>query len=51
MAISPKIKEYLDNQGVSYEIAEHPLAYTATEVAGSQHVSGKKNGEIGDGKI
>lgn len=42
MAISPKIKEYLDNQGISYEIAEHPLAYTATEVAGSQHIPGRQ---------
>jgi Ala-tRNA(Pro) deacylase len=42
MAISKKIKEYLEEEQVKYEIAEHPLAYTATEIAGSQHVPGKQ---------
>ena len=42
MAISTKIKEYLEKEGVQFEVAEHPLAYTATEVAGSQHVPGKQ---------
>ncbi len=42
MAISSKVKEYLDKEGVKYEVAEHPLAYTATEIAGSQHVPGKQ---------
>jgi len=42
MAISTKIREYLEKEGVQFEVAEHPLAYTATEVAGSQHVPGKQ---------
>ncbi len=42
MTISPKVKEFLDKEQVKYEVAEHPLAYTATEVAGVQHVPGKK---------
>jgi Ala-tRNA(Pro) deacylase len=42
MTISPKIKNFLDKEKVKYEIAEHPLAYTASEVAGAQHVPGKK---------
>jgi len=42
MAISAKIKEYLEKERVHFEVAEHPLAYTATEVAGSQHVPGKQ---------
>jgi Ala-tRNA(Pro) deacylase len=42
MTIPTKIREYLDKNNVKFEIAEHPLAYTATEVAGKQHVSGKQ---------
>lgn len=42
MPISPKVKEYLEKQNVKYEVAEHPLAFTASEIAGSQHVPGKQ---------
>lgn len=42
MPISPKIKEYLEKEGISYEIAKHTLAYTASEIAGTQHVPGKQ---------
>jgi Ala-tRNA(Pro) deacylase len=42
MTISAKIKHYLDENGIDYETAEHPLAYTAMEVAGSQHIPGKQ---------
>lgn len=42
MSISPKVKNFLDKEKVKYEIAEHSLAYTASEVAGAQHVPGKK---------
>lgn len=42
MAISTKIREYLEKESVKFETAEHPLAYTATEVAGTQHVPGKQ---------
>lgn len=42
MTISAKVKAYLDENRVNYEIAEHPLAYTAAEVAGSQHIPGKQ---------
>jgi len=42
MTISKKLKKYLDKEGVPYETKEHPLAYTAQEVAGSQHVPGKQ---------
>lgn len=41
MTISKKIKSYLEKEKVSFEIAEHPLAYTASEIAQSQHVPGK----------
>lgn len=42
MAVSSKLKSYLDKEKIHYEIAEHPLAYTASEIAGSQHVPGKQ---------
>ena len=42
MAIPSKLKSYLDKEKVRYEIAEHTLAYTASEVAGSHHVPGKQ---------
>jgi len=42
MPVSPKLKKYLDEKNVSYEISEHTLAYTASEIAGVQHVPGKQ---------
>ncbi|HEX7121158.1 MAG TPA: YbaK/EbsC family protein [Gemmatimonadaceae bacterium] len=36
------LKELLDRSGVAYESLRHPPAYTAQEVAGSAHVSGKE---------
>jgi Ala-tRNA(Pro) deacylase len=42
MTISAKIIQYLDENGIEYQIAEHPLAYTAAEVAGTQHIPGKQ---------
>lgn len=35
-----RLIEYLDERGVSYEREDHPVAYTAQEVAASEHVSG-----------
>jgi Ala-tRNA(Pro) deacylase len=34
------IGKYLEEQGVEFEIHEHPAAYTAQEVAAEEHVSG-----------
>ena len=42
MSISQKIKSYLDKEKVKYQVLEHPLAYTAMEIAGSQHVPGRE---------
>lgn len=42
MTISSKIKSFLDNSKVGYQILEHPVAYTALEVAGSQHIPGRQ---------
>ena len=35
-----KIGKYLSEHGVSFEVHEHPPAYTAQEVAAEEHVSG-----------
>lgn len=42
MDISKKIKDYLEKENIQYEMADHPLAYTATEIAGSKHIPGKQ---------
>ncbi len=34
------VTEYLSEQGVKYELHEHPPAYTAQEAAAEEHVSG-----------
>lgn len=40
MPIMKKLRELFDGANVSYEVYNHPLAYTAQEVAQTQHVSG-----------
>jgi Ala-tRNA(Pro) deacylase len=37
-----KLREYLESNGVQYEVIEHSLAYTAQEIAASAHVPGKQ---------
>jgi len=39
---SRKIKAYLDQAGVKYEVIEHSVVYTAQEVAAVTHVKGKE---------
>ncbi len=41
MSMSEKLKTFLKEKGVSYELLPHPKAYTAQEVAHSLHTSGK----------
>jgi Ala-tRNA(Pro) deacylase len=41
MSISQKLKGYLDQEKIDYEMLEHSLAYTAMEIAGSQHIPGR----------
>ncbi len=40
MAIPASISNYLDKAGVSYDVIEHPLAYTAQEEAAVTHIPG-----------
>lgn len=42
MSISAKLKSYLEKEKVDYKVLEHSPAYTATEIAGAQHVPGRQ---------
>jgi Ala-tRNA(Pro) deacylase len=46
MPILRKLKELLDEARVSYEVYNHPLAYTAQEIAAQQHFSGKEMAKV-----
>ena len=41
MATVPWIKEMLEKRGVAYKETHHRVAFTAQEVAQSEHISGK----------
>ena len=42
MAISDRLKGFLQEAGVRYVVAKHPVAYTAQEIAAAQHVPGRQ---------
>ena len=42
MAILKKLKDYLEKNQVSCEVGYHARAYTAQEIAATQHVPGKE---------
>ena len=46
MPILKKLKDLLDEARVEYEIHNHPLAYTAQEIASRQHFSGKEMAKV-----
>ncbi len=46
MPILRKLRELLDREKISYEVFNHPLAYTAQEIAASQHVSGREMAKV-----
>jgi Ala-tRNA(Pro) deacylase len=46
MPIMKKLKELFDQAKVSYEIYNHPLAYTAQEIAQKQHFSGDQMAKV-----
>lgn len=46
MAILKRLKEILDEAKVPYEVYNHPLAYTAQEIAAKQHVSGNELAKV-----
>jgi Ala-tRNA(Pro) deacylase len=37
-----KLKEFLDANGVAHAVIPHPVAFTATSVAGAAHIPGKE---------
>jgi len=41
MPVLKKLRAFLDDAGVSYEILSHPRAYTSEGVAAAQHVPGR----------
>ena len=46
MAIIKKLKKLFDDAKVSYEVYNHPLAYTAQEIAQRQHFSGDQMAKV-----
>lgn len=41
MAIAMKVKDYLDDVGVAYDLVAHPYAVTSLHIANGAHVSGE----------
>lgn len=41
MPIASKLREYLEKEGVPFQVISHSPAYTAQEIAAEMHVSGK----------
>ncbi len=41
MAIAIKLKDYMDNQHVPYDVVEHPFSYTSMRAAEEAHISGE----------
>jgi Ala-tRNA(Pro) deacylase len=41
MAILSRLQEFLDREGVDYEVLNHPQVFTAQQVAEKEHVPGK----------
>lgn len=41
MALSPKVKDYLESKHIGYQLLEHEAAFTAQEIAGAQHLPGR----------
>lgn len=46
MPILTKLKEMFDEAKVPYEVLNHPLAYTAQEIAAKQHVPGNEVAKV-----
>ena len=46
MAITARLKNYLDKNGVDYQVFYHQRVYTAQEVAAAQHVPGKELAKV-----
>ncbi len=42
MAISNRLKNFLDGAKIRYSATSHPVAYTAQEIAAASHVRGRQ---------
>ena len=42
MAISERLKQFLDTSKVKYTATKHPVVYTAQEIAAAQHIPGRQ---------
>ena len=42
MAISQRLKAFLESSRIKYSVTVHPVAYTAQEIAAAQHVPGRQ---------
>jgi Ala-tRNA(Pro) deacylase len=55
MAARQRLEKYLHEEGVSFDIVTHSVAYTAQEVAAVQHTPGRKLAKVvlidADGKL
>lgn len=55
MECSERLQSYLRESNVAFELVEHPVAYTAQEVAASEHVPGRMFAKVvmvvADGKL
>ena len=41
MAVAMRLKKYLENEGVRYDLVEHPYAVTSLHIASEAHISGE----------
>jgi Ala-tRNA(Pro) deacylase len=46
MPVLTKLKEFLDQAKVSYEVYNHPRAFTAQEIAAAQHIPGREMAKV-----
>jgi Ala-tRNA(Pro) deacylase len=46
MPILSKLKEFLDQAKVPYEVYNHPRAFTAQEIAAAQHIPGREMAKV-----
>ncbi len=46
MPILNKLKEFLDKAKISYEVYNHPRAFTAQEIAAAQHIPEREMAKV-----
>jgi Ala-tRNA(Pro) deacylase len=46
MALNDRLKRFLDQEGVDYQVMPHREAFTAQEVAGASHVPGREVAKV-----